>query len=295
MRFGGHETFAVREDWLPRGLALVADDPAAFADRLVCDRLGVGRNMAKSIRHWLLATGLAAAGAARGALEPTGVGRLVLERDPYMLRPGTWWALHANLAASPSGAGVWHLFFGRFPWDRFDRRGCAAEMARLLGPVARPPAARTLERDVACLVASCAVPVPAEDGDAEDGRECPFRALGLMRHYAGTDSCRVDRTGKGIPPEMVGYVLSLAAGIPGPGHCRTDLAEALSSPGGVGRVLALDAESLAGLLGQAERELGAGLVGTTIEGGERIVRARNLGPEGWLRLHYDRKEGHGRA
>ena len=55
MQFGGHETFPLREGWLHKGLELVHADGRAFEDEHVSDRLGVGRNMAKSIRHWLLA------------------------------------------------------------------------------------------------------------------------------------------------------------------------------------------------------------------------------------------------
>jgi hypothetical protein len=54
MRFGGHETFAIREGWLHKGLRLLADEPHLLADDHAADWLGVGRNMAKSIRHWLV-------------------------------------------------------------------------------------------------------------------------------------------------------------------------------------------------------------------------------------------------
>lgn len=88
---------------------------------------------------------------------------------------------------------------------------------------------------------------------------------------------------------MVGYVLSLGAD-PGAEYCETGLAEALSSPGGPGRVLALDAEGLVALLGRGENFLGKGLLRTTIDGGERVVCARNLGPDGWLARYHDNKE-----
>ena len=58
MRFGGHETFPVREGWLHKGLKLVVEEPEKVVDEHVADWLGVGRNMAKSIRYWLQATGL---------------------------------------------------------------------------------------------------------------------------------------------------------------------------------------------------------------------------------------------
>ena len=59
MRFGGHETFAIREGWLARGLELLTTTPELLVDEFSEDHLGVGRNMAKAIRHWLVATGLA--------------------------------------------------------------------------------------------------------------------------------------------------------------------------------------------------------------------------------------------
>ena len=46
MRFGGHETFAVREGWLHKGLKLVAEEPDKLADEHVADWLGVGRSEA---------------------------------------------------------------------------------------------------------------------------------------------------------------------------------------------------------------------------------------------------------
>ena len=53
MRFGGHESFAVREGWLARGLELLTEDPKLLMDEFSEDHLGVGRNMAKSIQESL--------------------------------------------------------------------------------------------------------------------------------------------------------------------------------------------------------------------------------------------------
>ena len=58
MRFGGHETFPVREGWLHKGLKLVVEEPGKLTGEHVADWLEVGRNMAKSIRYWLQAAGL---------------------------------------------------------------------------------------------------------------------------------------------------------------------------------------------------------------------------------------------
>lgn len=59
MRFSGHETFSIREGWLHKGLSMLRDEPDKLFDEHAADYLGVGTNMAKSIRHWLQATGMA--------------------------------------------------------------------------------------------------------------------------------------------------------------------------------------------------------------------------------------------
>ena len=115
MRFGGHETFSVREGWLFKGLRMLIEDPDLLGDEFVADHLGVGRNMAKSIRHWLVATELAYRGEGRvhnkTPLRVTELGRLVNDHDPYFLEIGTWWALHANLVRNRDDAATWVWFF----------------------------------------------------------------------------------------------------------------------------------------------------------------------------------------
>ena len=56
MKFSGHETFAIREGWLHKGLKLLIEEPELLYDEYVADWLGVGKNMSRSIRHWLVVT-----------------------------------------------------------------------------------------------------------------------------------------------------------------------------------------------------------------------------------------------
>ena len=66
MKFSGHETFAIREGWLHKGLKLLIEEPELLYDEYVADFLGVGKNMSRSIRHWLEVTGLAEREAGKG-------------------------------------------------------------------------------------------------------------------------------------------------------------------------------------------------------------------------------------
>ena len=54
-QLAGHETFYPRGNWLHKGLVAVQENPTLFSRAFPypTDWLGVGVNMAKSIRHWL--------------------------------------------------------------------------------------------------------------------------------------------------------------------------------------------------------------------------------------------------
>ncbi|WP_169054763.1 DUF4007 family protein [Azospirillum sp. TSA2s] len=289
MRFGGHESFPVRETWLSKGLILLHEDPSAFEDSLIADRLGVGANMAKSIRHWLRLTRLAD-GAGKGGLTLTELGKLVLAYDRAMLLPATWWALHVNVCSQNGEAIAWHWLFSRFQNDhRFDRVQCVEALTKQVASEGqRMPSPRTVVDDISCLLASYARPLPPPPDDPEDATDCPFRQLGLLVHYRESDTYRFTRGPKAIPPEILCYALAAAFREERATVAEIDVPvrEALARPGGPGRVLALSAEAFAEALSDAERLLGPKRLRSEMVGGDRVIRLAPLTTIEWLIEHY---------
>ena len=290
MRFGGHETFAVRPGWLSRGLRRMEDDPGSrFDDIDVADALGVGRNMARSIRHWLQVTGLLGRG---NHDEPPGItplGRLVLDRDPFLQITATWWALHVVLVTRPQTAIVWGWFFNEFARERFDRLTCIDELTRAIERRGeRLPSANTLSRDVGCLLSSYALPLPAEPGDPKDAPDCPFRRLGLVVEHRDTAIFERRFTARALPPELLGFVFARSVREDLGEHVERPFTRALAEPHGPGRVLALDGDGLARLVDEAELKLGADCVHAYLLGAERMLCVRRQPAEAWLEAYYDR-------
>lgn len=291
MRFGGHETFAVREDWLSKGLFLLKDEPEAFEDPFVSDALGVGRNMGKSIWHWLQVTGLIEKRAGESVPRTTPVGRAIFKHDPYMLQSGTWWALHINLVAQDKQAIAWPWFFNRFGRDRFDRSQCVEQLQRFIAlENQRQPSPKTLARDIGCLLATYALPVPPEQVDPEEGQDSPFRRLELLTHYRDSGTYAFNRRVKDIPPALVGYAFARNWADEREQILDIDVGftEALAHPGGPGRAFALTAEGLVDLLGRAEAALGQAEIRTRLMGAERTVQVKGRPPAAWLEIHYRR-------
>ena len=291
MRFGGHETFPVREGWLSKGLRLVDQDPEKLIDPHVADWLGVGRNMAKSIRHWMLAMGLCEA---KSGLQPqkgalirlTDFGNVVLKHDPYLSDIGSWWALHTNLISNADYAYSWDWFFNRFGHARFDKSVCVEGLTRYLHmEKSRIPSPKTLDRDVSCLLQSYARPIPEQVSDPEDARESPFRELGLLSHYRASGYYQVDQSVKVIPAQIFCYMFTRAFGLEaGSSTIDVSVTDAAQRRGSPGRALCLMSERLYELAVQIE----AGGAGLRIGGlaGERRLQVEQRDPLEWLREYY---------
>ena len=290
MKFSGHETFAIREGWLHKGLKLLVEDPELLYHEYVADFLGVGKNMSRSIRHWLEVTGLAQREGRQAPLQETELGKLVYERDPYFVDIGTWWALHVNLVNAGDQVFTWSWFFNDFSLSRFERSMCRDRLLRYVENLrSRPPSENTIDRDVACLLQSYARVIPTENKDPEDALECPFVELGLLSYFRTSRYYQVHQGEKEIPTHLLGYALSRAFEESRAGQDTFDISVrvAATHEGGPGRAFVLTSESLLSLALHAEEVDPNKNIQVDGLAGDRRIRIRRMQPVDWLRNHYD--------
>lgn len=293
MKFSGHETFQVREGWLHKGMKLIHHDPQMIGDEFVSDHLGVGRNMAKSIRHWLVATKLAEpvvknASSKWPTLKFTEIGELVWERDPYFLELGTWWMLHINLVNSPRIATTWAWFFNSFGHNRFGRSVCLESLQRYVAmSQTRPPSAATLERDLSCLLLSYSRTIPVQNIDPEEGTESPFRELGLLNYFKNSGYYQLNQTMKNIPSAIFGYAMANAFEELQQNRKDTDisLGEITRKTGGPGRVFCLSEESLFETISRIESVEQQEFSVSNLAG-EKAIRIRCRSAVEWATRYY---------
>lgn len=222
MRFGGHQTFTIRDGWLFKGLQyLISEkDRWKLVHEYAADYLGVGRNMAKSIVHWLLATGLAEKVIVTGKsgrqvttkdVEPTELAKLIWNKDRYFLNINTWWMLHVNIVNNPDHAATWNWFFNNFHLDRFQKQVCLQALARRETlEKGRTPSTSTLERDLSCFLNSYSKDIPYQKKDPEDEIECPFVELGLVNYYRSSGYYQINRDKREINFYVFMYAIAKA-------------------------------------------------------------------------------------
>jgi hypothetical protein len=302
MRFGGHETFAIREGWLARGLNLLESNPQALSDDFAEDQLGVGKNMAKSIRHWVVATGLAERqGSSRGktgTFAITDFGQLLWERDRHFLDPATWWMIHINLVNTPEHAESWDWFFNNWNHRRFDKAVCVENLRRfIIVNNRRCPNIRTLDRDIGCLLASYSRSMPAARIDPEDASESPLQELGLLNHFRGSGYYKLVEGHKDIPASVFGYCVSRALqGEDGPDEFS--LTELERMRGGPGRAFGINAEAIYDLVNKYVANGYGSMFRVSGLAGQRVIRIHlrgsSLGTEkgslDWAKLAHDKQK-----
>lgn len=180
-RFSGHETFPLRFAWIPKGIQAVTADASVFNCEDALVRLGVGKNMVQSIRHWCEVLGLIRATNRAGAYEVTMLGRKLFSPrgwDPYLEDIGTLWLLHWCLASRPEGASTWHLAFTRWSPNAFSSDDLVRWLQTIL-PLGSRASPNSLKRDVEVFLRTY-VPRRTERASTEDSFDCPLVELGLI-------------------------------------------------------------------------------------------------------------------
>lgn len=181
MKIKGHETFTIREGWLEKGLAEVNKNPKVFTKNYGADALGVGSNMAKSIRYWLKAGEFAEEVQKVGA-ELTDIGEIIYEKDPYLEDIFSLWIFHINLAWNKEYATSWYMFFNEINIEDFSKEELVGQLMEKLQTVygVESVPERSVRDDVSALI-NMYVKERIEEYDPEEKKISPFTKLGLIK------------------------------------------------------------------------------------------------------------------
>jgi hypothetical protein len=290
--FSGHETFPFRYPWLKKGLDAVAEDGSAFLRDDAGARLGVGKNMVRSIRHWCLAAGVIEGEPGGGpALRPSALGRLLLAGDgldPYLEDPATLWLLHWQVAGNRARATTWFWAFSHFHEPEFTREGITSALSRWTQTLGgKPVAESSLKRDVEVFLRTY-VPSRHGRGDViEDSLDCPLVELGLIAQPGGGALYQFRR---GAQPRLPDGVLLYAvlrfwdAFAPAAGALA--LADLARQPGSPGRLFKIDESALGERLEGIEGRTGGALSYAETAGLRQLYRHRRLDPNEALASAY---------
>ena len=289
-QLSGHETFPLRYGWLKKAFDAVhetedgkGDNRGVFLGDDAIARLGVGKNMVASMRHWASAAGVIEDAPGADRLVTTQLGRTLFADDgldPYMENPATSWLVHWRLCAHPQKT-TWFWAFNYFPYTAFERETLTDGLAKLAKDRGwRRASASTLKNDVACFLRTYVAQLPGDQNGYEEALESPLTELGLIKRIGKRSGYRF----------MRGQKPSLEMGV----FCYAvtqfwrrffDSAQTLSfealshEPGSPGRVFLLDENDMVDLLSGVDEASGGVYQWSETAGLKQLIRTRRLNPD----------------
>lgn len=213
--FARHETFCPRYGWLKKGFDEVSSNKEPNRDVFDgpddIERLGVGKNMVRSIRFWCVAFHLiepdVETGPRRlgGPMRVTPFGNELLADDgwdPFLEDPASLWLLHWQLFSSPISATAWSLAInlghvGSFTLKELDH---ALKERKNSYPALARYSDSSIEKDASCFIRMYA---PPDTRRISEEIECPFTDLGLLAPSDEKQAFRFNMADKSTLPEEI--------------------------------------------------------------------------------------------
>lgn len=254
-QFSGHETFPLRQLWLPkiahavdsaRILGFSPDFTSESGIEHAILSLGIGKNMVSSARFWARASGIITE-----SDELTEIGKLIFGegyksgKDPYCANPATVWLVHWNLASTPDHfTPIWFLF-NQVNQPTLDRQTFVDGMKELCRINGWNVSDNTLRRAQECTLRAY-LPRLSAKGYVEDFVEPLLAELNLLETTASRDVFMIRRGAhKTLPHEIFVYALMNFWISKFPQSSSLDFSRIAHDYGSPGRVFKLDNDSIA--------------------------------------------------
>lgn len=214
MKYSGHESFSIRKNWLQKGLLNISSFQKTGKEHELetMDELGLGRNMVKSLRYWLKATGLTDDEPKKKTFGLSSLGKIIKENDPYIQENGTLCLLHYNLATNKENATSWYFLFNEFNMTEFSQEDFCRALEKWDEMNSDKKAAlSSFQKDYDCIrhtYVSRFNDSSEFQEDPESNMECPLSSLRLL---AQNDNGEIKKTHplKNIIPPVILYALIL--------------------------------------------------------------------------------------
>ena len=213
-RFSGHDTFHCKEQWLLKGFQLVENKGFVFLrTEDAISSLGVGKNMVRSIQHWLRAFNLVDE---KGSL--TGFSRLLFSNkgfDPYLENDASLWLLQYHICENDY-ASIYKLIFCDYFSDKALYEFSEYQISRFVNSRLRlneqkEIAQKTLEADYKVFTRTY-LSQTKNYKTVEDDFNVPLASLNLIedtgrKNDKDQNVYRINKGSHNIPIEVIAYCL----------------------------------------------------------------------------------------
>jgi hypothetical protein len=295
-KFSGHQTFAFRYGWLEKGVRAVAECPTVFSEDDALVRLGVGKNMVESIRHWCLVTQMVEENHEvkrnkERSLRVSSIASKLLQNegwDPFLEDDASLWLIHWLLVSNSRIGTTWQIAFSLFQRPDFTKQELVGYIAAFAEKQSVDVKEGSLARDIDCFLRTYTpAKTSAKQAVAEETFDCPLQELNIIDLSPDGELYRFAIGAKpSLPSAVFGYALSQYFDNTRAGRNTMSVQECLYGPGSPGQVFKLDENSLIEYIEDLEKTTRGKIALDETAGLKQIYQRQGLEPYKLLDTYY---------
>ena len=241
IKLKGNESFNFREGWLRKGIRCIEQYPSLFSRDDVMEQLGVGSKMVKSIKYWLLATGICKEriinkGRGRALYLTDDVGEIINKYDPYFDDIFTLLILHYQIVKNDALCVVWNIFFNEYNGVDFTRDDMTSVCKTFLEK--RMEKESTFSEKLFNDDCSSVIRMYYSASDAEDPEEslqCPLVSLGLLSRSTRVKNAYIKTAPTREILDKMAVLYVIVSNL-GEGKKSVSINELVNAPNNIGRL-----------------------------------------------------------
>ena len=172
-----HESFSIREGWLAKGLKAVKDNDKIFTSPEATDILGVGTNMVKSLKYWMLASKLIID--KNRTVFLSDFGELLYKYDKYLEDKFSWWLIHIMMILNENDAYIFNSFFNKCNSKNFSKRDIYEQISNILDSQNIDYSEKILQDEVNMIIKTYSIDEKIDN--PENNFICPLSDLNLIK------------------------------------------------------------------------------------------------------------------
>lgn len=178
IKLKGHESFSIREGWITKGIFEIKNNSKLFSEKNLTDILGIGTNMIKSLKYWLITSGIIKE-TKKTEYELTELGRLIEQYDPYMEEAFSLYFIHLSIVTNIEKAIIWNIFFNKCNIKSFSKRELLEQIEYILETENLEYNEKMLVDEISILLKTYTI--DEKSGTPENNFTCPLTELKLVR------------------------------------------------------------------------------------------------------------------
>ena len=177
VKLTGHESFSIREGWLTKGIFEIKENAKVFSEKNQTDIFGIGTNMVKSLKYWLLVSSLIEE--QKNGYVLSELGQLIMEYDPYMEDIFCLYLIHSQIAQNTERALIWNIFFNKCHMNSFSKKELQERIEYILESENLEYNAKILGDEISALLKTYVS--EQKDDTPENNFTCPLVELKLLK------------------------------------------------------------------------------------------------------------------